>query len=42
MSGRAGSDCPECGGQLNSNDGGMNYQCRDCSREFYSSDVFLL
>jgi len=42
MSGRAGSDCPECGGQLRSNDGGMNYRCRDCSREFDSADVFLL
>ncbi len=41
MSGRAGSDCPECGGQLLSADG-MTYACRDCGREFDSADVFLL
>ena len=42
MSGRAGSTCPECGGQLQSVDGGMNYRCRDCDREFDSADVFLI
>lgn len=41
MSGRAGSDCPECGGQLVSEDG-MTYRCRDCGREFDSADVFLI
>jgi tRNA(Ile2) C34 agmatinyltransferase TiaS len=41
MSGRAGSDCPECGGQLQS-EGGMVYRCRDCGREFDSADVFLI
>ncbi len=42
MSGRAGSDCPECGGQLESDDGGMNYRCRGCGQEFDSADVFFL
>lgn len=42
MSGRAGSDCPECGGQLRSEDGGMNYRCRDCDSEFDAADVFLI
>ncbi len=41
MSGRAGSDCPECGGQLVSDDG-MMYTCRDCEREFDAADVFLI
>jgi tRNA(Ile2) C34 agmatinyltransferase TiaS len=42
MSGRAGSECPECGGRLRSEDGGMTYRCRDCDTEFDSADVFLL
>ncbi len=42
MSGRAGSDCPECGGQLQSIDNGKLYRCRDCGREFDPADVFLL
>ncbi|MGM0716574.1 MAG: hypothetical protein ACQET5_05210 [Halobacteriota archaeon] len=42
MSGRAGSDCPECGGQLVPEDDGMIYRCRNCSREFDPADVFLL
>ncbi len=42
MSGRAGSDCPECDGQLQSIDGGMIYRCRDCETEFDSADVFLI
>ncbi|MFT4905166.1 MAG: tRNA(Ile2) C34 agmatinyltransferase TiaS [Natronomonas sp.] len=41
MSGRAGSDCPECGGQLDSDDG-MDYECRDCGRKYDSADVFLI
>ena len=41
MSGRAGSDCPECSGQLESDDG-MEYECRDCGRVFDSADVFLM
>ncbi|WP_276260194.1 hypothetical protein [Haloglomus litoreum] len=41
MSSQAGSDCPECGGQLVSDDG-MEYTCRDCGRTFDSADVFLL
>jgi tRNA(Ile2) C34 agmatinyltransferase TiaS len=41
MSGRAGSKCPECGGQLQS-ENGITYRCRDCGREFDSADVFLL
>ena len=39
MSGRAGSDCPECDGQLESDDG-MEYECRDCGRVFDSADSF--
>jgi tRNA(Ile2) C34 agmatinyltransferase TiaS len=42
MSGRAGSDCPECGGRLESIDDGMNYECTDCGRTFDSADVFLI
>ncbi len=42
MSGRAGSDCPECGGQLVSEDGGLTYVCRNCGQEFDSADVFLI
>jgi DNA-directed RNA polymerase subunit RPC12/RpoP len=41
MSGRAGSDCPECGGQLVSEDG-MEYVCKDCGRRYDSADVFLI
>ncbi|WP_255453959.1 MULTISPECIES: hypothetical protein [Natronomonas] len=41
MSGRAGSDCPECGGRLESIDG-MEYECGDCGRTFDSADVFLI
>ncbi|MDR9381954.1 MAG: hypothetical protein RI560_09845 [Natronomonas sp.] len=42
MPGRAGSNCPECDGQLASEDGGMTYRCRDCSQSFDPADVFLL
>jgi tRNA(Ile2) C34 agmatinyltransferase TiaS len=41
MSSQAGSDCPECGGQLVS-EGGVEYVCRDCDRRFDSADVFLI
>jgi DNA-directed RNA polymerase subunit RPC12/RpoP len=41
MSSQAGSDCPECGGQLRSEDG-MEYVCEDCGRRFDSADVFLI
>lgn len=41
MSGRAGSDCPECGGRLESDDG-MEYTCGDCGTTFDGADVFLI
>ncbi len=41
MSSQAGSNCPECGGQLVSTDG-LQYVCRSCGREFDTADVFLL
>jgi len=41
MSGCAGSDCPECGGHLETDDG-IAYECRDCGRAFDSADVFLI
>lgn len=41
MSSQAGSSCPECGGQLETDDG-MTYVCRDCGASFDSADVFFL
>jgi DNA-directed RNA polymerase subunit RPC12/RpoP len=41
MSSQAGSDCPECGGQLETTDG-VIYVCRSCGREFDAADVFLV
>jgi DNA-directed RNA polymerase subunit RPC12/RpoP len=41
MSSQAGSDCPECGGRLESTDG-MTYVCNECGREFDGADVFLI
>lgn len=38
---QAGSECPECSGQLKTDDG-LAYWCRDCGTEFDSADVFLL
>ena len=41
MPSQAGSECPECGGQLLSEDG-PEYSCRACGETFDSADVFLL
>jgi tRNA(Ile2) C34 agmatinyltransferase TiaS len=38
---QAGSDCPECTGQLISANG-LDYECKECGTEFDSADVFLL
>jgi len=36
----AGKRCPECDGYVSSADG-MEYECRDCGREFDDTDLFL-
>jgi tRNA(Ile2) C34 agmatinyltransferase TiaS len=38
---QAGSNCPECSGQLVSSDG-LAYECTECRTAFDSADVFLL
>jgi DNA-directed RNA polymerase subunit RPC12/RpoP len=38
---QAGSECPECSGRLES-ENGLDYVCTECERAFDSADVFLL